>query len=178
MLIAGVLLSGLACAQHPKTFYDFSVKDIDGKVFDLAQLRGKKVLVVNTASQCALTPQYQQLQMLYEKYADHYNFVVVAFPSNDFGEQEPGTNAQIKQFCSLTYDVTFPLMSKIMVKGEAIEPVYKWLTQKSENGVMDAPIQWNFQKFMIDEQGRLVGMVLPKEAPDSDVIIDWITGNR
>ncbi len=175
ILLASLLVSGLAFGQQ-KTLYDFTVKDIDGKDFNLAQLKGKKVLVVNTASECGLTPQYQQLQSLYEQYGEKYHFAVVAFPSNDFGKQEPGTNAEIKQFCSLTYDVTFPLMAKVAVKGKEMTPVYKWLTEKSENGVIDAAIQWNFQKFMIDENGRMVGMVPPKEQPDSDRIVKWITG--
>ncbi len=177
LLFAGLLLSGLAFGQQ-KSFYDFSTKDIDGNVFNLSDLKGKKVLVVNTASKCGLTPQYQQLQELYDKYGEKYNFVVLAFPANDFGGQEPGSNKEIKEFCSLTYDVTFPLMAKIAVSGTAMDPIYKWLTTKSENGVMDAAIQWNFQKFMINEHGQLVGMVPPKELPNTAKIVDWITGKN
>ncbi len=179
LIIFGILFSTMLLSAMPiatKTFHSFTVKDIDGETFNMASLKGKKVLVVNTASKCGLTPQYAQLQELYEKYGDKH-FVVIAFPSNDFGAQEPGSNAEIKEFCKVTYDVTFPVMSKISVSGKDMAPIYKWLTQKSENGVVDAPIQWNFQKFMIDENGNVVGMVPPKEAPDCDTIVDWIEGN-
>lgn len=158
-----------------KTLYDFKVKDIDGKEFDLSSLKGKKVLVVNVASKCGLTPQYEKLQELYEKYKDK-NFVVIGFPANNFNGQEPGTNEEIKTFCALTYDVSFPMMSKIDVVGENKAPLYKWLTEKSQNGIMDAEVQWNFQKFMIDENGHLIDFVAPKEDPFSDKIVKWIEG--
>jgi glutathione peroxidase len=158
-----------------KTLYDFSARTLDGKSFDLSTLKGKKVLVVNTASKCGLTPQYATLQKLYETYKDR-NFVIIGFPANNFASQEPGTNAEIKEYCTLNYGVTFPMMSKISVKGEDIDPLYKWLTSKLLNGVVDAEVQWNFQKFMIDEQGRLVGFVAPKEKPDCEKIIRWIEG--
>lgn len=156
-----------------KSFYDFKVNDIDGKEFDLSSLRGKKVLVVNVASKCGLTPQYEKLQQLYEKYKDR-NFVVIGFPANNFNGQEPGTNEEIKSFCVLNYDVTFPMMGKIDVVGKNKAPIYKWLTEKSENGKMDAEVQWNFQKFMIDENGQLVDVIPPREDPFSDRIIRWI----
>jgi len=156
-----------------KTLYDFKVKDIDGKEFDMSSLKGKKVLVVNVASKCGLTPQYDKLQQLYEKYKDH-NFVIVGFPANNFMGQEPGTNEEIKTFCTLNYNVAFPMMSKIDVTGEDKAPIYKWLTEKSENGKMDAEVQWNFQKFMIDENGHLIDFVAPREDPFSDKIIKWI----
>lgn len=160
-------------SQNNKSLYDFKVKDIDNKVFDMASLKGKKVLVVNVASKCGLTPQYEKLQALYTKYKDK-NFIIIGFPSNNFKEQEPGSNEQIKQFCSLTYGVTFPMMSKVEVIGEHKAPIYKWLTEKSENGKMDAEVEWNFQKFMIDENGHLVDFVAPREDPFSDKIIKWI----
>ena len=156
-----------------KTLYDFKVKDIDGKEFDMSTLKGKKVLLVNVASKCGLTPQYKDLEDLQKKYGDK-NFVVIGFPSNNFKGQEPGTNEEIKEFCSLTYGVTFPIMSKIDVTGEHQAPIYKWLTHKSENGKLDAEVQWNFQKFMIDEQGKLVDFVPPRESPLSEKIIKWI----
>src|SRR3972149_4623058 len=118
-------------AQTNKTLYDFTVKDIDGSDFNLAQLKGKKVLIVNTASKCGFTPQYAELQELYEKYGGE-QFVIVGFPSNNFANQEPGTNEEIKSFCQVNYGVTFPIMSKIEVKGENIHPLYAWLTQKNE----------------------------------------------
>ena len=165
-----------AMAQH-KTLYDFKATTLDGQPFDLSSLKGKKVLVVNTASKCGLTPQYALLQKLYDSYKDN-NFVIIGFPANNFNSQEPGSNAEIKEFCTKNYGVTFPMMSKISVKGNDIDPLYQWLTSKSLNGVVDAEVQWNFQKFMIDEQGQLVGFVSPKEKPDSEKIISWIEGKK
>ncbi len=161
-------------AQGGKTFHDFKVYDIYGDPFDLSDLKGKKVLVVNTASKCGLTSQYEELQLLYEKYGGD-NFTVIGFPANNFQNQEPGTNEEIMQFCKANFGVEFPMMSKISVRGEDIHPLYKWLTQKTENGKFDAEITWNFQKFMIDEQGRVVDFASPREAPLSDKIINWIS---
>lgn len=159
-----------------KTLHDFTVKDIDGKEFDLASLKGKKVLVVNVASKCGFTPQYEDLQALYERYGNQ-NFVVIGFPANNFNNQEPGNNQEIKEFCTANYGVTFPMMSKISVKGDDQAPLYKWLTQKSENGVLDQEVMWNFQKYLIDEEGRLVDVVMTKESPMSEKIVQWITAN-
>ena len=156
-----------------KILHDFKVKDIDGKEFDLSSLKGKKVLVVNVASKCGLTPQYTKLQELYEKYKGH-NFVVIGFPANNFNGQEPGTNDEIKTFCALNYDVTFPKMSKIDVTGKDKAPVYKWLTEKSQNGKIDTEVQWNFQKFMVDADGNLVDFAPPREDPFSERIVKWI----
>jgi len=160
-------------AQSAKSFYDFKVTDIDGKPYDLSALKGKKVLVVNTASRCGNTPQYSDLEKLYEEYKDK-DFVVLAFPANNFMGQEPGTNEEIKNFCSENYGVTFPIMSKISVKGKDMDPLYKWLTDKELNGVMDSEVSWNFQKYMIDENGHLVGYANPKEKPYSDKILAWL----
>ena len=157
------------------TFHDFKVKTIDDKEFDLSILKGKKVLVVNTASKCGLTPQYEKLQALYEKYGDE-NFAIIGFPTNDFASQEPGTNAEIKKFCTSKYNVTFQIMSKISVKGDDMHPLYKWLTSKKENGVMDSKVKWNFQKYLIDENGKLVDVVFPRIKPDNKVIVNWIEG--
>lgn len=159
-------------AQH-KSFHDFKVQTIDGENFNLSQLKGKKVLVVNVASKCGLTPQYADLQKLYDKYKDK-GFVVIGFPSNNFLWQEPGTNEEIAEFCSLKYNVTFPMMAKISVKGKSMSPLYQWLTEKKLNGKQDAPVEWNFQKFMIDEEGNWVGMVPPKQSPFSEKIVHWI----
>jgi glutathione peroxidase len=156
-----------------RTLHDFTVKDIDGNEFDLATLKGKKVLVVNVASRCGLTPQYEELQKLYSIYQDK-GFTLIGFPANNFNGQEPGTNEEIKEFCTGNYGVTFPMMAKISVKGEDMAPLYRWLTQKAENGVMDQEVTWNFQKFMIDEEGRLVDVVMPRESPLSDKIVKWI----
>jgi len=156
-----------------QNFFSFKTTTIDGKPFDLASLKGKKVLVVNTASKCGFTPQYKELQALYEKY-QHRNFVIIGFPANNFLSQEPGSNQEIKQFCEKNYGVTFPMMSKISVKGKDQDPIYAWLTQKSQNGKTDAEVSWNFQKFMIDGNGNLVDYLSPRESPMSDKVIKWI----
>ena len=167
------LLFAISSEAQNKSFYDFAVKTIDGKEFSLSSLKGKKVLVVNVASKCGLTPQYAQLEKLYEKYKDK-DFVIIGFPANNFMGQEPGSNEEIAQFCSLNYGVTFPMMAKISVKGKEIAPLYQWLTEKKLNGKEDASVQWNFQKFMIDENGNWVGFASPKESPFSEKIVTWI----
>jgi glutathione peroxidase len=156
-----------------KNFYAFTSKDIDGNEVKMSDFKGKKVLVVNVASECGNTPQYEILESMYKKYGPD-KFVVVGFPANNFGAQEPGTNAEIKTFCASMYHVTFPVMSKISVKGDDMDPLYVWLTSKKENGVMDAPVTWNFQKFMINEDGTLEGMVKPSVDPNCEKIIKWI----
>jgi glutathione peroxidase len=170
------LISSAVFAQSPGSFYNLKTIDINGNPFDFNSLRGKKVLIVNTASLCGNTPQYEKLQLLYDKYKSG-NFIIIGFPANNFGAQEPGSNKEIKEFCTNNYKVTFPMMEKISVKGKDIDPVYKWLCNKAENGFMDATVTWNFQKFMIDEKGKLVGVVRPSESPMSDKIINWIIGN-
>ncbi len=157
-----------------KSFYDFTVKDIYGNDYPLSQLKGKKVLVVNTASKCGLTPQYEDLEKLWEKYGGD-DFVIIGFPANNFAKQEPGSNDEIAEFCKLNYGVTFPMMSKISVKGDDMHPLYQWLTEKSLNGLEDSKVAWNFQKYMINEKGELVGHVSPQTKPFSDKIVDWIT---
>ncbi|NOU19156.1 MAG: glutathione peroxidase [Bacteroidales bacterium] len=175
LLSFGLLAAGVAVAQS-KSLFDFTVKSIDGSEYSLSQLKGKKVMVVNTASKCGFTPQYETLQKLYQDYKDK-NFIVIGFPANNFGSQEPGTNKEIREFCTSKYSVTFPMMEKISVKGDDINPLYKWLTSKSENGVMDSEVKWNFQKYLIDENGKLVDVAFSKEKPDSERIIKWIMGN-
>ena len=172
MILSMILAVTGVFAQQ--SFYDFKVKDIEGKDFDLASLKGKKVLVVNTASKCGLTPQYEQLQELYEKYGDK-NFTIIGFPANNFMKQEPGTNEEIAEFCSKNYGVTFQMMEKISVKGDDMHPLYQWLTQKSKNGVLDSEVGWNFQKYLIDEKGNLVKMIAPKVKPNDAEIVAWIT---
>jgi glutathione peroxidase len=173
-LMLSVIISN---AQNKKTFYDFIATTIDGDSFPLSQLKGKKVLVVNTASKCGFTPQYTELEELFKTYGGD-NFTIIGFPENNFLNQEPGTNDEIKEFCTRNYGVSFQMMSKISVKGKDMDPIYGWLTSKEQNGVMDAPVTWNFQKFLIDEKGALIGMVPPKESPKCDKIINWITGRR
>lgn len=186
----------LACSQTPKTaivseinhskqnentimstntIYDFKVKDLAGAEFDFASLKGKKIMIVNTASECGLTPQYEQLQTVYESYKDK-NFVIVGFPANNFGAQEPGTNEQIATFCKKNYGVTFPMMAKISVNGNDMHPIYQFLTQKAKNGFQDSEVQWNFQKYLIDENGHLVKVISPRTLPTDVEIINWIEG--
>ncbi|MDR2473129.1 MAG: glutathione peroxidase [Tannerella sp.] len=171
-----MMMSAMAQKQtKEKGFYDFTVKTITGEDFPLSKLKGKKVLVVNVASKCGLTPQYKDLQALYDKYGGD-GFVIIGFPANNFGSQEPGTNEEIKAFCTANYGVTFPMMAKISVKGDDIHPLYKWLTLKSLNGKHDAEVTWNFQKFMINENGDLYGFVSPKTPPTAKEITSWIEG--
>ena len=160
-----------------KTIYQFKVDDINGENFDLADLKGKKVMVVNTASKCGLTPQYEGLQALYEKYKDK-NFIIVGFPANDFMKQEPGTDEEIASFCEKNYGVTFPMMSKISVKGKNIHPLYSFLTLAELNGHSDNEVSWNFQKYLIDEEGKLVEVISPRTSPDDKKIIAWIEGGN
>jgi len=174
-MIIIVLLGVSTFAMSQSNFHSFVVTDIDGNDFPLSQFKGKKVMVVNTASKCGLTPQYEDMQALYEQYKDK-NFVVIAFPANNFMEQEPGSNQDIKEFCSTRFNISFPLMAKISVKGNDMHPLYQWLTMKSKNGLMDSEVTWNFQKYLIDENGNLVDMIPPKEKPNSDKVIKWIEG--
>lgn len=154
-------------------FYDFKVRTLEGGQFDFSQLKGKKVMIVNTASKCGNTPQYKQLEAMYEKYGNE--LVIIGFPANNFGAQEPGTAAEIKKFCTDNYNVTFPMMDKVSVKGKDMAPVYKWLTSKELNGVRDSQVTWNFQKYLIDENGKLVDVLDPKVLPDSEKVIAWLS---
>jgi glutathione peroxidase len=156
-----------------KTLHDFTVTTIDGKELSLSVFNGKKVLVVNTASKCGFTPQYEELEKLYKEFGDE-KFSILGFPANNFLWQEPGSNEQIAQFCTLKYGVSFPMFARISVKGKKIHPLYAWLTRKEENGVQDAKVKWNFQKFMIDEQGRWAGVVPPADSPYCNTIISWL----
>jgi glutathione peroxidase len=151
-----------------KSIYSFKIQALDGTNIDFSAFKGKKILIVNTASQCGYTPQYEGLQKLYEQYKE--KLVIVGFPANNFGGQEPGTNGEIKEFCKKNYGVTFPMAAKISVKGEDTAPIYKWLCNKSENGVMDAEIKWNFGKFLLDEKGNLINYFPSKVTPLSEEI--------
>jgi len=183
----GLNLISAQTNQKLKTFYDFKVKTIDGKDFDLSTLKGKKVLVVNTASKCGLTPQYEILQKLYDK-LDKSKFEIIGFPANNFLSQEPGSDSDIKEFCTKNYGVTFPMMAKVSVcdyiyeshpvdpakaKKVATDEIYKWLTQKDLNGVLDTKIEWNFQKFLIDENGHLIGTLTPRFGQELLMLKDW-----
>lgn len=167
-----LLLSTQIMGQH-KTLYDFTAKTIDGKVYDFSNLKGKKVLIVNTASECGLTGQYKKLQALYDEFGGEH-FEIIGFPANNFKNQEPGTNEEIAAFCEKNYGVTFQMMEKISVKGDDIHPLYKWLTNRDENGVLSTSVKWNFQKFMIDENGQLVDYLYPITSPTGNKIEKWL----
>ena len=156
-----------------ETIYQYKVEDLSGNSFDFASLKGKKVMIVNTASKCGLTPQYKDLEAIYKEYKDK-GFVIVGFPANNFASQEPGTNAEIGAFCQQNYGVTFPMMDKVSVKGDDMCEVYKFLTQKSKNGLQDSEVEWNFQKYLINEKGELVKVIKPKTLPTDPEIINWI----
>jgi glutathione peroxidase len=149
-----------------KSIYDFKVEALDGGTVDFSSFKGKKILIVNTASKCGYTKQYEGLEALYKKYQD--KLVIVGFPANNFGGQEPGTNADIKEFCKKNYGVTFPMAAKVSVKGDDKAPIFKWLTSKAENGVLDAEIGWNFGKFLLDENGNLITYFPSKVEPMSE----------
>jgi glutathione peroxidase len=152
-----------------KSIYDFKVDGLDGKTIDFATFKGKKILIVNTASACGYTPQYEGLQKLYDTYKE--KLVIVGFPANNFGGQEPGSNETIAAFCKKNYGVTFPMAAKVSVKGDDTAPIFKWLCSKAENGVMDAEIKWNFGKFLLDEKGNLIQYFPSKVTPMSEEII-------
>ncbi len=166
----------IGISVQSQSFYDYTVMDINGNNFSMEQLKGNKVMVVNVASKCGFTPQYEQLEILYKQYQDS-NFVIIGFPANDFKEQEPGSNEEIKEFCSLNYGVTFPMMAKISVKGDSIASLYQWLTQKELNGFDDSTVKWNFQKYLIGKDGQLEYVINPWVKPDNKKIIKWIEEN-
>ncbi len=158
----------IAFGINAQSIYDFTVKDISGEDFKLAELKGKRVMVVNTASKCGLTGQYENLQALYQEYKDQ-DFVIIGFPANNFMKQEPGTNEEIQSFCKMNYGVDFPMMSKISVKGDDIHPLYQYLTSST-----DSKVKWNFQKYLIDKDGTIDGVVPPATKPDEANIKAWI----
>jgi glutathione peroxidase len=161
------LLTGAAAS-----IYEFKVASLDGSTIDFSKFKGKKILVVNTASKCGYTPQYADLEKLYDQYKN--KLVIVGFPANNFGQQEPGTNSDIKEFCKKNYGVTFPMAEKVSVKGEDIHPLFKWLTTKDQNGVMDAEIKWNFTKFLLDENGKLINVFPSNVTPLSEEITKYL----
>ncbi len=159
--------------MEKQTIYQFKVEDLSGKIFDFASLKGKKIMIVNTASKCGLTPQYKDLEALYKQYKSK-NFVIVGFPANNFGGQEPGTNKEIATFCQQNYGVSFPMMDKVSVKGNDMCTVYQFLTQKSKNGLKDSKVGWNFQKYLLNEKGELEKVIEPSTLPNDKEIIDWL----
>ncbi|MFN8256120.1 MAG: glutathione peroxidase [Bacteroidales bacterium] len=181
ILILLPVLFAIACnSQNNKinnamkeNIYQFIVEDINGKPFDFSTLKGKKIMVVNTASKCGFTPQYADLEKLYQTYKDS-DFIIVGFPSNNFMWQEPGTNSEISSFCQLNYGVTFPMMAKIQVRGMNKHQIYRFLTDKSRNGISDKGVKWNFQKFLIDREGHLSKVIPSSTSPLDAEIIKWI----
>ena len=154
------------------SIHQFKVRGIEGSEIDFAQFAGKKLIIVNVASECGYTPQYQQLQELYDEFQNKLE--IVGFPSNDFGGQEPGKNEEIQAFCEIRYGVTFPLSAKITIKGTDVHPVYQWLTQKNQNGVADSEVRWNFYKYLLDENGQLVKSLPSSVSPLDEQILDWL----
>jgi glutathione peroxidase-family protein len=153
--------SGQIMLENDNTIYTFTLPDIDGTPISLSEYKGKVVLIVNVASKCGLTPQYEELEAYYKSMKDK-GVVVLGFPANNFMSQEPGSDADIKAFCTLNYGVTFPMFSKISVKGKDKHPLYKYLTEKSQNGWFDEEVSWNFQKFLINREGKLIRSFSPK----------------
>ncbi|MFT3682989.1 MAG: glutathione peroxidase [Ferruginibacter sp.] len=168
LVISSYIVIKKTATPQPVSIYHFKVEALDGGTINFADFKGKKILIVNTASQCGFTRQYEGLEKLYETYKD--KLVVVGFPANNFKAQEPGTNAEIKEFCKKNYGVSFPMAAKISVKGDDMAPIYKWLTTKQMNGVLDAEIKWNFNKFLLDENGKLLYYYESKVEPMSEEI--------
>ena len=167
------LFSFLFPAKEPKnlpsSIYDFKVQSLEGKEINFADFKGKKILIVNTASKCGFTPQYKELETLYQQYKEQ--LVVIGFPANDFLFQEPKGNTEIAAFCQRNYGVSFPMSEKVSVKGKDIAPIYYWLTHKKYNGLQNSKVKWNFQKYLIDEKGQLIGIFEPKISPMSEEVI-------
>ena len=176
IILAFMMNSPAAFSQEKSdnTIFQFTVKNIEGVDFDFSSLKGKKIMIVNTASKCGLTPQYKKLQALYDKYGNE-EFVIVGFPANNFLRQEPGSDEKIAAFCESNYGVTFPIMSKVKVKGRSKCEVYEFLTSQSLNGLEDSDVKWNFQKYLIDEEGFLEKVISPRVSPSDPEIIAWLT---
>jgi len=162
----------LALTLTGSSIYDFKVPGIDGNEIDFSKYKGKKIMIVNTASKCGNTPQYAELEKLYEKYKD--KLVIIGFPANNFGGQEPGSSLEIKEFCTKNYGVTFPMADKISVKGEDVAPIYKYLTDEATAKGYENPVKWNFGKFLIDEKGNLIATFSPKTQPMSEEILKYL----
>lgn len=165
-------LSMNAQTEFPKTIHGFSITTLEGESIDLSSFKGKKILIVNTASKCGFTPQYEDLEKLYETYQDQ--LVVIGFPANNFMNQEPGSNVEIAEFCERNYGVSFPMSEKISVKGKDMAPIYQWLTEKKYNGVKNSKVSWNFNKFLIDEEGNLIDHFASSVKPLSSKITDHL----
>lgn len=173
ILLTLLLASTSIIFAQEKTIYDYKVETIDGEMTSLSDFKGKKVMIVNTASKCGYTSQYEQLQELYETYGKD-DFVILGFPSNDFMKQEPGSDEEIAAFCQKNYGVTFPMMSKISVKDADIAPLYQYLTSEKLNGKMESKVKWNFQKYLIGADGKVEHVYYSKTLPTDAAIIEWI----
>lgn len=169
LLMVATAIAAMAEGETMKSIYDFTMNDIDGKPVALSEYKGKVVMIVNVASRCGFTPQYAGLQKLYEKYGER-GFVILGFPANNFLGQEPGAEAEIKSFCSLNYGVTFPMFEKISVKGKDIHPLYAYLTSKDTNPEFSGAISWNFNKFLVGRDGRVVNRFGSRDVPESKAI--------
>jgi glutathione peroxidase len=168
--LVALLISVMVSAT---SIYDFKVPGLSGGTIDFAQFKGKKILIVNTASKCGNTPQYSDLEKLYEKYKD--KLVIVGFPANNFGQQEPGTNSDIQEFCTKNYGVTFPMAAKVSVKGDDIDPLFKYLVNEAKKqGMQDPVIKWNFTKFLVDEKGHLITVIDNKVNPMSEEVTKYL----
>jgi glutathione peroxidase len=167
-----IFMSFFSPTKKKNSIHKFKVESLEGDKIDFKKYKGKKILIVNTASKCGYTKQYEQMQKLYNQYSN--KLVIVGFPANNFGGQEPGSALEIKEFCKRNYGVTFPMAAKVSVKGDDIAPIFKWLTSKEENGVMDATIKWNFTKFLLDENGVLIAKFDSKVLPDSEEITKYL----
>lgn len=168
-LLLSLLVSGMLTTN---SIYDFKVPGLDGNTIDFSNFKGKKILIVNTASQCGYTPQYADLEKLSKSYQK--NLVIVGFPENNFGQQEPGTNKEIREFCTKNYSVTFPMAAKISVKGDDIAPIYKYLEAAAAAKGLQDPVVWNFGKFLLDENGNLIATFSPKTQPMSEDILKYL----
>lgn len=154
------------------SIYEFKVEGLEGGTIDLSQYKGKKIMIVNTASKCGNTPQYKELEELYEKYQD--KLVIIGFPANNFGAQEPGSNEEIKEFCTKNYGVTFPMAAKVSVKGDDIAPIFKYLTDEAKKLGFEDPVKWNFTKFLLDENGKLITVIHNKTKPMSEEVLKYL----
>ena len=155
------------------SIHQFSVEGITGSIIDFAAFAGKKIMVINVASHCGYTPQYQQLEELYQHFSEKLE--IIGFPCNDFGNQEPENNEKIYQFCQLNYSVSFPLAAKVSIKRQPIHPLYQWLTQKPLNAVMNSEVKWNFHKYLLDEKGQLIHSLPSATSPFDESILHWVS---
>lgn len=167
--LIALLVSTLLAAS---SIYDFKVEGLEGNQIDFSQFKGKKIMIVNTASKCGNTPQYAELEQLYEKYKD--KLVIVGFPANNFGGQEPGSNTEIREFCTKNYGVSFPMAAKVSVKGEDISPLFQYLVSEAKKLGIEDPIKWNFTKFLVDENGKLITVIPHKTKPMSEDVLKYL----